>query len=77
MPDGLPPQRFVARAVEGAVVGAAERDRELIADLAAERPALGKAQVVRVAGLAAAHEAGPGGDELEVGVVAVAARVSD
>jgi hypothetical protein len=55
--DSLPPQGFVPRAVESAVMGAAERDRELIADFAAERAALGKAQVVRVAGRAAADEA--------------------
>ncbi len=58
-------------------MGAAERDGELIADLAAERPLLGEADVVRVAGLAAADEAGLGGDKLEVGLVAVAASVAD
>jgi hypothetical protein len=36
---------------------ATERNRELIADLAAERTWLGKSEVVRVRGLAAADEA--------------------
>jgi hypothetical protein len=50
----------------------AERDRELIADLAAERPNLGEAQMVRVRGFAATDEAGPRGHELEVRLVPVA-----
>ena len=58
-------------------MGAAEWDRELIADLAAERAALGEAQVVRVAGLAAAHEAGLTGYELEVRLVAASPRNAD
>jgi len=36
--------------VEVAVVNATERDRELVADLAAERAGLGEAQVVGIAG---------------------------
>jgi hypothetical protein len=36
-PGRLPPAEFAARAVEFPVVGAAERDGELVADLAAER----------------------------------------
>ena len=55
-PGRLPPAEFIARAVEFPGVGAAERDRELIADFAAERPNLGEAQVMRVAGLAAADK---------------------
>src|SRR5712692_9918241 len=57
-PDRLPPAEFAARAVEFPVVGAAEQDRELIADFAAERPNLGEAQVMRVAGFTPADEAG-------------------
>jgi hypothetical protein len=38
------------------VMPATERDRELIADLAAECAGLGEAQVVGIRGLAAAHE---------------------
>ena len=46
----LPPSGFVADAVHLAMVSAAQRDGELIADLAPERPALGEAQVVGVQG---------------------------
>src|SRR6266487_6211577 len=54
-PDGIdskfrPPPRFVPGAVEVAVVNATERDRELVAHLAAERAGLGEAQVVGIAG---------------------------
>jgi hypothetical protein len=38
------------------VMPATERDRELIADLAAECAGLGEAQVVGIRGLAATHE---------------------
>ena len=43
-----PPRRFIAMTMELAVMTAAERHGELVADLAAERPALGKAQVMGV-----------------------------
>jgi hypothetical protein len=39
-----PPQVFTARAVQLAVMVAAERDGEFIADLAAERLRLGEAE---------------------------------
>ena len=39
------------------MVSATERDRELVADLAAERPCLGKAQMMGIGGTAAADEA--------------------
>jgi hypothetical protein len=48
--DFLPPGAFVANAVDGAMMAAAKRHRELIADLAAERPRLHEAQMVRVGG---------------------------
>ena len=56
--DRLPPSGLVAPAVQLAMVDATERNRELIADLAAERARLGKTEVVRVRRGAAAHEAG-------------------
>ena len=56
---------------------AAEWDRELIADLAAERAGLGKSEVVGVRGLAAAHEARLLGDIAQVLSVAIAPRCSD
>jgi hypothetical protein len=51
---------------------AAKWDRELIANLAAERPGLGKSEVVGVRGLAAAHEARLLGDIAKVLSVPVA-----
>src|SRR6516162_5154500 len=56
---------------------AAEGDRELIADLAAERTGLGKSEVVGVRGLAAAHEARLLGDIAKVFPVTIATRRSD
>jgi len=58
--------------MEFAVMQSAEGDRELVADLATERADLSEAQVVRVARLSPANEAGPRSDELDVGLVAVA-----
>jgi hypothetical protein len=57
-------------AMDFAMMAAAERDGELVADFAAECPALGKVQVVGVAGLAAADQAGLLRDEPEVIAVA-------
>lgn len=48
-PSLIPPCRFVMTAVDLTMVPTAEWDRELIADLAAECAALGKAQMMRVA----------------------------
>src|SRR5215475_3716705 len=60
-----------------AVMPATEWDRELIADLAAERTGLGKSEVVGVRGLAAADEARLLGDIAEVLAVAIPTRGSD
>src|SRR6516162_9504661 len=59
------------------VMPAAERDREFIADLAAERTGLRKSEVVGVRGLAAAHETRLLGDIAQVLPVAIAPRRSD
>ena len=56
--DPLPPCRFIAVAVSLAMVAAAERDGELVAHLSCHRTHLRKAQVMRVARLSPAHEAG-------------------
>src|SRR5262249_61723911 len=56
------------------VMPATERDRELIADLAAECAGLGEAQVVGIRGLAAAHETCLLGDIAQVLPVAIAPR---
>lgn len=46
--DTPPPCDLCAMPVQFAVVDAAQRDSELITDLAAERPRLGKAQMVGI-----------------------------
>ena len=52
-----PPFGFIAIAVELTMMPAAQRDGELIADLAAKCTALREAQVVGIAGLAATDQA--------------------
>ena len=59
------------------VMPAAQWDRELIANLAAERAGLGESEVVRVRGLAAAHETCLLGDVTQVLPVAIATRGGD
>ena len=53
----LPPSSFITVTVELAMMSPAERDRELVADLAAERMVLRKAQVMGVARLTSADDA--------------------
>ena len=65
-PGLVPPRGFIAMAMDFAVVAPAERDGELVADFAAECAALGEAQVMGVAGLPAADQAGLLCDEPEV-----------
>src|SRR5215831_4497852 len=59
------------------MMSATEWDRELIADLAAERAGLGESEVVGVRRLAAAHETRLLGDIAKVLPVAIAPRRSD
>jgi len=73
-PSRFPPQRLAARAVELAVVQAAERNREFVADLAPEGELLGEAHVVRFGGLAPANEARSGSDVFQMIFVAEAPR---
>src|SRR5262249_23540738 len=61
-PSRFPPQRLVARAVELAVVQAAERNGEFVADLATEGEFLGEAHVMRLGRLAPANETRFGSD---------------
>jgi hypothetical protein len=56
------------------MVPSAERDSELVTDLATQGAGLGKSKMVRVRGLAAAHEARLLGDIAKVLPVAIAAR---
>ena len=76
-PSGHPPAPLVADPVQGAVVRPAQRHHEFVADLAAQRPSLGEAQVVRVGGGAGADQAGLPGDEPQVLLVAVALGLGD
>ena len=61
-----PPSGFIPATVQLAMVPAAERDGELVADLAAERARLGKSQMVSVRGLSAANQARVLGDRPDV-----------
>ena len=45
---GFPPGNLIASLMQLSMMPAAERDGELIADLKADRPRLGKAQVMRI-----------------------------
>src|SRR5262249_50738757 len=56
------------------MVPPAERDSELVTDLAAQRAGLGESEMVGVRGLAAAHEACLLGNIAKVLPVAIAAR---
>ena len=51
-----PPRGFIAAAMHLAMVPSTQRHSELIADLAAECPALRKSQVVGIAGLPTANQ---------------------
>jgi hypothetical protein len=73
-PDRFPPCRLIAPAMEDPMVGAAERNRELVADPAAQRPRLRKSQVMGVRWPASAQEARLRGYELEVRTITIAAR---
>ena len=66
IPALSPPRGLIAATVHVAMVAAAERDGELVADLSAQRAALGEAQVMGVTGLPAADQAGLLCDEPEV-----------
>ena len=55
-PDFLPPRGFITAAMHLAMVPSTQGDGELIADLATKRPALRKAQVMGIRGLATANQ---------------------
>ncbi len=73
--DLAPPPGFIAVAMDLAMVSPAKRDRELIAGLAPERPALSKAQMVGITGLSAADQTGAPGDKFDVLPVTKPARL--
>src|SRR4029079_10602706 len=68
----FPPRGLVTMPMDLAVMQPANRDRELVADLAPKRTGLGKAQVMWVGRRAATYEARLGRDEPAVLFVAQA-----
>ena len=62
-PAFLPPSGFITVTMELAMMSPAERDRELVTDLAAKSAVLREPQVVRVARLTPTDEAGLLGDK--------------
>ena len=74
MPAAAPPSLLVAGAMNRTVMRAAERDGELIAHFAAERPRLQVAKMMRVGLLAAADETRLLANIAKVVAVAIAPR---
>jgi hypothetical protein len=72
----LPPCRFIAVPMDFAMVSTAQRDDELVADLAAKSLALGEAKMMRVGRAATADQAWLLGDMADMLAVADAARLS-
>src|SRR5215204_1205484 len=70
-----PPTHFVPAAVQLAMMDATQGNGELVANLAPERPRLGKAQVVGITRRAPTDETRLGRDELKVPLVASAPRL--
>jgi hypothetical protein len=70
--DAPPPRRLVTMSVQFTMVGPTQGNCELITYLAAERPGLGKTQMVGIGRPAAAHQAWLGGNEFSMVVVAQA-----
>ena len=71
----LPPRRFIAIAMNLAMVSSTQRHGELIADLARHCPALGKAQVMRIRRLTTANQTRLLGDISDVLAVPHPARL--
>jgi hypothetical protein len=71
----LPPSGLVAAAMDFAMMSSTQGDSKLIADLAAECPALRETQVVGIAGLAATNQTRLLGDMSHVLAVANPARL--
>ena len=68
-----PPLRFVASAVQFAMMATAQRHGEFVADLEAKSSGLGESQMVGIAGLPAADHARLFGDKAKVNFVALSA----
>ena len=76
-PHVVPPGCLVAASVKLAMMGAAKRHREVIADLASHGPRLGKANVMSIGGRGAAQQAGLRGDVAEMLLVADAQGLAE
>jgi hypothetical protein len=72
----FPPRRLVATPVKGAMVGAAERHRELIADPAPQGSRLHESEVMGIARSPPAQQARLRRHELQMGAIAIAARLA-
>ena len=65
----LPPGHFIPGLMQLPMMTTAERYSELVADFEAERPGLGKPQVMRIGRLSAADETWLRGNEPQMGFV--------
>jgi hypothetical protein len=74
--DPGPPRSLVAVPVQLAMVEAANRDGEFVADFASERARLGKTKMMRFGRGAATHDAGLPRDKFAVFLIAQADRLS-
>ena len=74
--DRFLPRCFVASSVQYTMMGAAERDSEFIADPAAQGLGLHESQVMGVARLPPGQKARLRRHELQMGTIAVAARLA-
>ena len=72
-----PPDAFIAVAMELAMVQTADRNGELVADLAAHGSLFGELEVMGVRRRPPADEAGPRGDKPEMVAIAFANRLGD
>jgi hypothetical protein len=73
----LPPHDFVSGAMDVAVMGSAQRHRELVADLSPHRAGLGEPQMMGLSRASAAHQTRLRCNELEVRLIAMPTRLAD
>ena len=64
--ESIPPGHLISRLVQLPVMTTAKRDRKLVAHLDAERARLGEAEMVGIAGVAPADDAGLGCNKTKV-----------
>ena len=73
----VPPGSFVTRVMERAMMCAAQRDSELVADFTPEGPRLGKAKVMGIRGRSPADQARLRADELQMPLISPARGFRD